>query len=67
MMSDHIKYRTWRKATASDANGGCVELSFDVPGRVAVRDSKRGDASPILEFTDHEFACFKDGVLKGEF
>jgi hypothetical protein len=31
----------WRKATASQNNGGCVEVAANLPGIVAVRDSKR--------------------------
>lgn len=61
------RYGNWRKASKSNDGNGCVELSFDVPGTIAIRDSKLGTDSPILEFTEHEFACFKDGVLKGEF
>ncbi|WP_020520687.1 DUF397 domain-containing protein [Catelliglobosispora koreensis] len=61
------KFTVWQKATKSGDANGCFEICFDVPGVVAVRDSKLGGASPVLEFTDHEFACFKDGILKGEF
>ena len=32
---------TWRKATLSSQNGGCVEVASNLPGIVAVRDSKR--------------------------
>jgi hypothetical protein len=31
----------WRKATASQNNGGCVEVAANIPGIVAIRDSKR--------------------------
>lgn len=31
----------WRKATASYANGGCVEVAANLSGVVAVRDSAR--------------------------
>jgi Domain of unknown function (DUF397) len=31
----------WHKATASQNNGGCVEVAANLPGIVAVRDSKR--------------------------
>ena len=57
----------WRKATRSDAQAGCVEVAFAADGRVGVRDSKLGEASPILEFTAHEWECFQDGMSKGEF
>jgi hypothetical protein len=30
----------WYKATASQNNGGCVEVAANLPGIVAVRDSK---------------------------
>lgn len=66
-MSDRNAYRTWQKASRSSDQQGCFEVSFDVPGMVGVRDSKRGDAGPVLEFTQHEFDCFLDGARKGEF
>jgi hypothetical protein len=31
----------WRKAKASQNNGGCVEIADNLPGVIAVRDSKR--------------------------
>ncbi len=64
-MSDRT--RTWLKASKSNDANGCVELSFDADGNVAIRDSKRGDTSPILEFTKFEFDCLKDGIINGEF
>jgi hypothetical protein len=39
---------TWRKASRSGENGGnCVELA-DLPGMVAVRDSKDPDGPVLL-------------------
>lgn len=36
-----ISHVTWRKASYSGANGGgCVEVARNLPGVVAVRDSK---------------------------
>lgn len=61
------RYENWRKASKSNDANGCVEVCFDVPGMIAIRDSKLGTTSPVLEFTEHEFECFKDGVLKQEF
>ncbi len=60
------RYRTWRKARASNDANGCVEVCFDVPGIVAIRDSKLGGDSPILEFTRREWEFFTDGVRQGE-
>jgi hypothetical protein len=39
----------WRKASAS-GNGNCVEVAANLPGVVAVRDSK-DPAGPALTFT----------------
>ena len=40
----------WRKASASYANGGCVEVAANLEGAVAVRDSARpSDGAHIVE------------------
>ena len=35
-----LSHAAWRKATASQNNGGCVEVAANLPGIVAIRDSK---------------------------
>jgi hypothetical protein len=57
----------WRKATFSGgANGGCVEVAT-IPGWFGVRDTKLGDASPVLAFNQTEWDAFRAGVRAGEF
>jgi hypothetical protein len=43
----------WYKASASQGQNGCVEINttLTASGIVGVRDSKLGDASPILVFS----------------
>ncbi len=38
----------WRKAKASQNNGGCVEVADNLPGVVAIRDSKRPEGGAHL-------------------
>ncbi|GGK98566.1 hypothetical protein Sme01_62310 [Sphaerisporangium melleum] len=39
----------WRKSTHSGSEGGnCVEVAVNLPGVVAVRDSKRGDGPALI-------------------
>lgn len=58
---------TWRKATYSTGNGGaCVEVASDLPGIVAVRDSK-DPAGPALLFAPGAWDAFSAGVKSGEF
>jgi Domain of unknown function (DUF397) len=40
----------WRKSSYSSNEGQCVEVARNVPGLVAVRDSKDLDG-PVLRFT----------------
>ena len=57
---------TWRKSTFSN-NGSCVELADLGGGVVGVRDSKLGDASPVLRFTRGEIDAWLAGAQAGEF
>lgn len=57
----------WRKASLSSANGGnCVEVAQNLPGIVAVRDSKNPDG-PALVVSPARWRSFTAGVKAGEF
>jgi hypothetical protein len=56
----------WRKSTASNPVGACVEVAALAQGDVAVRNS-RDPGGPALVYTRAEIAAFLDGVKKGEF
>lgn len=57
----------WRKSTYSTTNGGgCVEVATNLPGIIAVRDSKDRQG-PVLTFTPAEWQAFTAGVRDGEF
>ncbi|MFF5178241.1 DUF397 domain-containing protein [Micromonospora sp. NPDC000316] len=48
----------WRKSTRSGASGGnCVEVASNIPGVVAVRDSK-DVTGPALTFAPAAWAAF---------
>jgi hypothetical protein len=37
----NLSRAVWRKASSSSHNGGCVEIAANLPGVIAIRDSKR--------------------------
>jgi hypothetical protein len=55
----------WQKSSYSGSNGGqCVEVARNLPGVVAVRDSKDPDG-PSLIVTAGEWQAFLGGVRRG--
>ena len=67
MSQEDLSRAVWRKSSKSNGQGGaCVEVANNLPGIVAVRDSKNPDA-PALVFTHAEWEAFLDGVSKKEF
>jgi Domain of unknown function (DUF397) len=64
---DGLDRAEWRKSTYSGSNGGgCVEVARNLPGIVAVRDSKDRTGS-VLTFAPEEWAAFTASVRAGEF
>jgi hypothetical protein len=56
----------WRKSTYSGGNGGqCVEVASNLPGIVAVRDSK-DPSGPALAMTPEGWRAFTSGIRDGQ-
>jgi hypothetical protein len=57
----------WQKASCSSGNGGnCVEVARNLPGIVAVRDSK-DPSGPALTFTPDQWRAFLGVARYGHF
>lgn len=57
----------FRKSSYSGATtDNCVEVAMNLPGLVAVRDSK-DRSGPVLAFTPSEWSAFIAGVKSDEF
>jgi Domain of unknown function (DUF397) len=56
----------WRKARASQNNGGCVEVAANLPGVIAIRDSKRpADGAHVVSTA--AFSAFLADARAGRF
>ena len=56
----------WRKSSASNPSGNCVEAAALPGGQVAVRNSRDPEGAALV-YTRAEIAAFLAGVRNGEF
>jgi hypothetical protein len=61
-----IRRAEWSKSSYSSANGQCIQVARNLPGVVAVRDSKNPDG-PKLIFSPADWQTFVSGVKGGDF
>jgi len=56
----------WHKSSRSNGPSDCVEVADNLPGAVALRDSK-DRTGPVLVFSPDEWRAFIEGAKAGEF
>jgi Domain of unknown function (DUF397) len=57
MAAHDLSRAVWRKSTHSGQDGNCVEVATNLPGIIAIRDSKN-PSGPILCVTCADWAIF---------
>jgi Domain of unknown function (DUF397) len=63
---DGLDRAEWRTSSYTGSNGGnCVEVARNLPGIVAVRDSK-DRTDPVLTFSPEQWDTFTGGLKSGE-
>jgi hypothetical protein len=48
MTETDLSYAKWNKSSYSSQDGNCVEVARNLPGLVAVRDSKEPDGTKLV-------------------
>jgi Domain of unknown function (DUF397) len=61
MTETDLSYAKWHKSSYSSQDGNCVEVTRNLPGLVAVRDSKELDG-PKLVVSPETWRAFISGV-----
>ena len=64
--ADTLEGAIWHKSSYSGTQGNCVEVARNLPGIVAVRDSKHL-GGPVLITSQDEWRTFVAGVRRGQF
>ncbi|WP_214409698.1 DUF397 domain-containing protein [Sphaerisporangium fuscum] len=65
MEAPDLTMATWKKSSRSGENGGnCVEVATNLPGLVAVRDSKN-PGGPVVVFSPGEWRSLLGGIKNG--
>ena len=64
--ADQLGAVAWRKSSASNPSGDCIEVAALDSGAVAVRNS-RDPEGPALIYTPDEMAAFLMGAKDGDF
>jgi Domain of unknown function (DUF397) len=62
----HLPGALWRKSSYSANGANCVEIASNLPGVVAVRDSKDREDATLVTST-HAWAAFVQAIKRGEF
>ena len=65
MISPDLSGAEFRKSSLSGGNNNCVEVAMNLPGLVAVRDSK-DPSGPALTFSPAAWSDFLAGIRSGD-